>query len=159
MKILFIEDDELKRERVKEYLYSIVTSLELTEAHSYQGGLRAVLMGSFDCVLLDMNLPTYSISQTESGGRIQHFAGRELLRQLQRKEILIPVIVLTQLDYFGELESRITLPELDVELKKSFPENYIGYSYFHVASEDWRQSLLALLATIAGPRKIKGEQA
>jgi len=91
----------------------------LEDAHSMQSGLRALLKQTPDLVLLDMNLPTYDITSEESGGRLQAFAGREILRQLARRNIFVPVVVVTQFDYLGEGRNRIALGELDQELSES----------------------------------------
>ena len=113
-----------------------------------QSGLRALLKQTPDLVLLDMNLPTYDITSEESGGRLQAFAGREILRQLARRNIFVPVVVVTQFDYLGEGRNRIALGELDQELSARFPSSYAGYVYYQATQDDWMSKLAGLIGGV-----------
>ena len=127
MKLLLIEDDEPKKGRIVELLERELRGAQVIHKRSYQSGLRELLRELPDLVLLDMNLPNYDITDEEPGGRIQQFAGREFLRQLNRRKIKVPVIVVTAFDNFGDGDDEIDLNDLNEELIKTYSENYIGY--------------------------------
>jgi DNA-binding NarL/FixJ family response regulator len=153
MRILLVEDDELKRDVVVEFLQSAVNEAQINEARSFQSGLRAMLAGHFDVVILDMTMPTFDISEGEDGGRPQPYAGREMLRQMKRRGLHIPTLVLTQFDRFGEGGDALTLAELDEDLKQSHPENYRGAIYYAATDEEWKQKLQSMLLTVRGSSK------
>src|SRR5690554_3550613 len=117
MRFLFIEDDEVKRERVSSFLLAQYPATQLETRNSVQSGLRSILANKPDLVILDMNLPNYDQTPHESGGRLLQFGGRELLRQMRRRKLQVPMIVVTQLDYFEVGSSIVTLAQLDKELK------------------------------------------
>jgi hypothetical protein len=109
-----------------------------------------VLANPPDFIVLDMNLPNCDVTLEESGGRLQQFAGRELLRQMCRRQLSRHVIVVTAFDYFGEGQDKITLPELDKELRADFSDNYRGAVYYHPTLDDWKRSLPDMIENAIG---------
>lgn len=141
MNILVVEDDENKRNQLTEFLNSEFPSAALQTAHSLQSGLRAIICGGVDLVLLDMTMPTFDIGENEDGGRPQAYAGREILRQMERREINIPVIVVTQFDRFGEGNDILGIEELDEQLFKEHRGMYGGAVYYDVTLGGWKEKL------------------
>ncbi len=111
MKILIVEDDENKRNQITTLITESFSFINLAVAKSLQSGLRSIINDKPDLVILDMTMPTFDIGVDEDGGRLQPYAGREILRQMDRRNILVPVIVLTQFDRFGEGCDSLTLKE------------------------------------------------
>ncbi len=147
MKVLVVEDDEDKRQHLMEFILSETTA-EIAEARSLQGGLRALLRDSFDLVVLDMTMPTYDITPTEDGGRPQPYAGREILQQMERREIKTRVVIVTQFDRFGHSDDEITLEELNTQLKNAFPINYMGAVHYSVTFAGWQENLRRVLSKL-----------
>lgn len=144
MRILIVEDDLNKLHHLEQCLLVEYADAEIIQARSYQSGLKAALQTAPNFIVLDMTLPTYDVSTTESGGRPRPFAGREILSEVARKMKHGKVIVVTQFETFGEGIQKKTLVELDAELRGSFPELYIGAVYYHPAQSDWKMRLLEL---------------
>lgn len=141
MDLLIAEDDENKRTQVTSFIRSNWPNFRLNEAKSYQSSLRTIVQGGIDLIILDMTMPTFDISAEEDGGRPQAYAGRDILRQMARRDITIPVVVLTQFDKFGEGNAILTREELDAQLRQSHPERYHGMVYYDVAFEGWKDAL------------------
>ena len=59
MKILIIEDSELKRKDIERFLKENFPDADVTTAVSYSSGLRKAYKGKFDVVILDNSLPYY----------------------------------------------------------------------------------------------------
>lgn len=141
MNVLIVEDDENKLGQIVGFIIENVLSANIVKAHSYQGGLRQLKAGSFDLVIMDMSMPTYDVTLHEEGGRPQAYAGRELLRQMTRRRISTPVIVVTQYDRFGEGSEARTFEQLDAELAVAHPSTYMGMVYYNSALEGWKEEL------------------
>ncbi|WP_184546126.1 response regulator [Mucilaginibacter sp. FT3.2] len=140
-KILLVEDDEDKRKQLVNFINLKIPS-ELTEARSFQSGLKALKSQSFDLILLDMTMPTFDINPPkEGGGRSQPFGGEMLLAEMVRREINTKVIVVTQFDLFGKGDEEITLKDLDVRLKERFPDNYLGAIPYRISYTSWEDAL------------------
>lgn len=150
MKLLIIEDDEIKRNELMKYISSSIPSATIETAKSYQSGLKAIIAKQYKIIILDMTMPTFDIGLEEPGGRPQAYAGREILRQMDRRDIKIPVIVVTQFDRFGEGKDKLTLEELDGQLKMAHPMNYKGSVYYNTTSDSWKSELLSTLKNIIG---------
>ncbi len=141
MNILVVEDDENKRNQLTNFLRSEFPAASLQTANSLQTGLRAIIAGGVDLVLLDMTMPTFDIGENEDGGRPQAYAGREILRQMERREISIPVVVVTQFDRFGEGNDILGIEELDEQLFKEYRGVYRGAIYYDITLGGWKEKL------------------
>lgn len=141
MSILIIEDDELKTERIKNFLAIELPNHQIEVARSYKSGLRALVANVHSLVILDMTLPTFDIAPGSDGGRPLSLGGRELLRQMKRRSIQYPTVVVTGFDAFGSEPQAVTLAQLDGELKQEFGYFYLGSIYFNATTDDWRDQL------------------
>lgn len=146
MKILIIEDDKNKLQRIKEYLEKEGEKFTLFFANSYQAGLRLLETSEFDLLLLDMSLPSYDVTSTESGYKFRHFAGREIMEELTFLGKSLPVIIITAFDQFGEIGSQRTLRQLQEELAQEFKSMYAGVVFYSASEEIWKQQLWALIS-------------
>lgn len=145
MTVLIIEDDELKTDRIRAFLAWEAPHLQLEIARSYKSGLRAIVSGPHDLLILDMTLPTFDIQPGTDGGRPLGLGGRDLLRQMKRRSVTCPTVVVTGFDAFGLGKDVVTLAQLDAELQAEFGEFYLGCVYFNATTDDWRDQLRALL--------------
>lgn len=141
IKILLVEDDEDKREELFKFLEASLTC-EIIIAKSFQSGLKYIKEEVFDLIVLDMSIPTFDVSPTESGGRGQPFGGELLLYELMRREINTRSVVVTQFDLFGKGDDAITLKDLDIRLRDTF-ENYIGIVQYSITHSGWKDVLLS----------------
>jgi CheY-like chemotaxis protein len=153
LKILLVEDDDIKSGHISKFLSNKIPELIIDNAKSYQSALKKIVSSNYDLIILDMTLPTFDISADESGGRPQAYAGREILRQMDRRNINVPVIVVTQFDKFGEGKDSMTLKQLESQLRLSHPSNYICAIYYSSTIDDWKNELTLCIC------KLRGEDA
>jgi DNA-binding NarL/FixJ family response regulator len=145
VKILLVEDDENKRLQLQQFVEASLPDAELWQERSLQTGLRHVRREVPDLVLLDMTIPNYDIGPDESGGQTHIFGGLEFLRQLDRFDIHVPVIVVTQFETFGKPPETRQLNDLDAELRAEHSPDYRGAIYYNAAIHDWKAQLLSLI--------------
>ncbi|PEZ66761.1 response regulator [Bacillus anthracis] len=150
MKILIIEDDQNKRKQLVQYLSEILSNPIIECRLSYKSGLKEIINNKYNLIILDMSMPTFDITTTESGGKPLPFAGKEILRQMKRRSIKIPTIVVTQFEKFGDYEKSLNLEELRCELEEEYLGIYIDTVYYNPASSSWRKFLLEKLQMIKG---------
>ena len=153
MKILFIEDDEEKAKRIVEFIRHDIPSTEIVCARSFNSGLRALIhdANSFDLVLLDMTMPSYDVTPEEpSGGSIEHFAGRDMLAQMELRQIRIPTVVVTMFDSFGEGVKKVSLNPLIAELRAKYAPHFLGHVYYNSTQEGWRTALKEIITKHIG---------
>jgi DNA-binding response OmpR family regulator len=142
--VLIVEDDEDKATRLSEFIKEHYQVRNLKVAKSLQTGLRAALSGDWDLLLLDMTMTNYDRSPEEDGGRPHHFAGREILRRLQREGVHVPSIIVTQFGRFGEESEKVTLSELTVELERRFSD-YVGTVQYQSNVDEWKDELTQMI--------------
>jgi len=151
MKLLLVEDSDDKRAKIYAELSSRTPSIELLFARSFDSGLRAVAgnRGCIDGMLLDMSMPNFDKSEDPP----EHYTGRDLLQQLKLRKLLLPTIVITQLDSFGKGADQLSLPELREELAIEFPTCFRGLIYFSSAQDSWKRELANLLNNFQSAEK------
>lgn len=148
MKILIVEDDENKRSQLNSFIESNFPELEVLNAYSIQKGLDYVFDDEVDLIILDMTLPTYDVTPDEPGGGTNIYGGTDFLSQLDRFDIKIPAIVVTQFEIFGSGSKTMTLEGLRNLLKKEHSENCYGLVYYNASSETWIGELDSLLRSV-----------
>lgn len=141
MKVLLVEDDENKKSRILEYYEGQFPGDELLSEDSMVGGLRTARKEKPQFVILDMTLPNYSISSGQGYNPMRPFGGRDFLRQLQRLSIGARAVVLTQFETFGVPPDQVDLQSLNRELRKDFPELFLGSIYYHASKSSWQSEL------------------
>lgn len=149
MHILLIEDDQNKRQQLMQIFGTRHT---VESCGSYRSGLTACLTLSPNLLILDMTLPTYDYSGGEYGGRIRHFGGRDILKELSRRRIYIPTIVVTGFDVIGDGNENYNLRELETCLRESFPESFRGIVHYAVSEVQWRDELASLVRQLETSR-------
>lgn len=152
MKILVVEDEFDKREKITNFLRTQfeTSSLSIIESESLRSGLRALIQTpGVDVVLLDMSMPGFDITSDEAGGgEPESYAGKELMAQMRLRNIKIPVIVITQYKKFKK--ENISLEELTEEFREQFPDFFVGTIHFSSAIEGWKKNLMEYLKKIEG---------
>lgn len=150
MRILLIEDDANKAEQIGTFVGSVVPGAQIELRRSFQSGLKDAILGRFDAVLLDMTMPSYEVGPREPGGRERRYAGREILRQLDRRSTKAAVIVITQYEQFEENGDTVTLAELVSELKADYPQIFRDAVFYQAANTGWMEQLKSHLFALGG---------
>lgn len=116
-------------------------------------GLSRIEKERPDLILLDMSLTTFAVGPGEPGGRPQNFGGIEILRQMQRKGIVVPVIVITQHERFAKGSQEVHLSTVRRELTEQHSSVFRGLIYYNSAVGDWEKFLRNQLRKILGAGK------
>jgi CheY-like chemotaxis protein len=140
-RILLVEDDYDKREKISSFVQSIFAhKIDLVEAESLRSGWKAIVRdGKFDLILLDMSMPGFDSDTEAGGGDPESFAGAEIMAQMSLRQINIPVIVVTQYNAFEN--GTVSLDELVRGFELSYSEFFLGYIYYNSAVDSWKSEL------------------
>lgn len=144
MRILIVEDNSNKLKQIRNLLKSKYKSCEIAEAYAFNSGVKKVFENNWDLIVLDMSLPTYDITHTESGGDKKPVAGKNIMKRMLNRKIYSPVVVITQFETFDD--DRISLETLNKEFEESFSRIWKGTVYY--GKDEWRTELEQLLDTL-----------
>ena len=151
IKLLIIEDDNNKNKQIISLIEETFPEESIiTEAHSFQKGVKELRLNKFDILLLDMTLPSFDIDTNHTGGSIRKFAGIDILSDMKRQNIKLATIIVTQFDSFGEGKYRITNKELREQLTLDFEENFKGIIYYNSSLTTWRSELIKTIIILKG---------
>lgn len=148
MRIFIVDDEDGKIQNISDFVKSRFPDCEIEIFRSFQKGLHALLTDPPDMLLLDMTMPTYEVGPRESGGRERRYAGREIIRRLNRKKILVPVIVITQYEQFEEGGKDVDLKTIKNELAERYSSLFVDAIYYNASDSQWMSHLESLLKPI-----------
>ena len=148
LKILIVEDDEFKQRRIAQVVRDFSPEVDLLLERSVNSGLDAIVNLRPDIILLDMSLTTFDVGPRESGGRPQNFGGLEILRQMDRLGVSIPVIVITQYERFARGSQEVSLGTVRAELEMQHDRVFKGLVYYNSAIGGWGKILRNLMKDI-----------
>lgn len=137
-----VEDSALKASLLKEFLNTEFPVLEISIQGSYQSGMKAVEKNPPQLILLDMTLPTFDRQPNAREGRLRPQGGYDMLRKIKLRAIKTSVVVVTQLEAFGEGDEQVSFSEMTLRCNREFPEIFLGSVYFDQRESAW-QGLLA----------------
>ena len=151
MRVLLVEDQQEKREQIKEFIKDEGGGdFEITVRESLRGALKEIVLCSqYDLILLDMSMPNFDpASDNPADCSPESFAGQELLEQMKLRDIGIPVIIITQYATFEG--GAVTLEDLKEKFSCEYSNFYLGSVYFNSPLDTWKKELLDLLRTTNG---------
>jgi CheY-like chemotaxis protein len=145
-KILIIEDDKIKIERLKDFFKKD----DITLKESFKSGVKELKdnFSNYDFLILDMTIPLWEKGHNDLGGNYEQFGGEKVLREMNRRKLLLPTILFTMFDVFPTKDGNITFDEIDTIFKKQFPNFYMG-AVLYISNEDnWKNNITNLISQI-----------
>lgn len=143
-RILIVEDNQKKLEKLRSFLERDFPNIEIEERTSYNSASKEIVLNyqNYDLILLDMSMQTYDVSDDESGGEPEPLAGKNILKQIYLRNIPTKVIVVTMYENYVD---GTRIKQLDQELLSDFKDNYCGYIFFTHSNLDWAIKLKELI--------------
>lgn len=143
-----IEDSPLKAGLIQRFLSEQFPNLTISLAGSYQSGLKLIQSAVPKLVLLDMTLPNFDRLPNAREGRLRPTGGYDMMRKIKLKGIETQIIVITQLESFGEGEDEVSFEEITSRCSREFPATFVGSVYFDQRESAWQDSLKNLITKI-----------
>jgi len=146
-RILIIEDNTAKMERLKTFCEKNYPDMHITERPSYISAQREIVQNGndYDVILLDVSMTNYDTSEEENGGQPKPLAGMSILRFMLLAKITTPVIVVTMYENFVD---GVKIKQLDRNFKAQYPDVYEGYVYYSHKNNDWKRTLKNLMDNV-----------
>jgi CheY-like chemotaxis protein len=145
--ILLVEDEGPKRKHIEDYLNSHTKGnlFDVIHAQSVSSALEILEENEPNCIILDMSLPTYDITERDSGGRPQGFGGIEILRHMKMSGEIIPTLVVTGYEAFMRGEGLVDLSQIEQELELEFNPFFKGILYYNSTYAEWKSKMSEIL--------------
>ena len=145
IKVILIEDDEKKIDDISDFIKNRLNCETFVVRESYQSGVKEILSGRFDLLLLDMSIPTFDKTPYETGGAYEKFGGYKVLREIIRKKKPVKTILITMFDDFGESDVSITISQIDNTLKDEFTDMFLGSVFYNATENKWQEELKKII--------------
>lgn len=145
MKVLIIEDDDIKCELLSSFFKEEMADPSLVRAASYQAGVTHLTTEIFDLVLLDMTLPVSDLELSPVGMEWLTFGGELVLRECKRRKIAARIVVVSQYKTFVRDNEEVSFDQLKAEIAQQHQGLVLGCVHLDRAAETWRQEILTLI--------------
>lgn len=139
MKILVVEDDQLKMQDIQRFVEKSFSNVYVDCAESYATAVSMCYSVMYDFVVLDMNIPRYD--RTDNDKSIIDNGGEMIVRELISEDIYIKFAFLSGYETVGD-ES---IESFDIRMKRYCPDTYCGFVSFEVNDDSWKQKLGKIL--------------
>lgn len=137
MKILISEDSSDKLDDIYMHLKTKYSNISIDSAGSIKSTNNLLEEERYDFLLLDMSMPKFD----NDSKKINPLAGKEILFKIKINNIKIKVIIVTRFSFFGKDNNKITLSELESDLKYNFESIYVGTVFYSYTSNTWKNEL------------------
>lgn len=145
IKILIVEDNMHKRQSIISSIKSSFDDSIIDEAHSFTSAWSLLLNNDYNFALLDMSLPTFDKTDTNTGGTFRVFGGKELARKILRRKINTPFLFISQYKNFSEDKSSHSFDSLRKELIENYPEQCKGFIFYSNANSEWKEEITNII--------------
>ena len=151
MRVLAIEDNDDKFERVAEVVLSALPTVSLVRACDLFEAERAIEEEGWDLLLLDMTLDLKRGGARRAGTAQDYTGGMKVIGQMYWDELMVPTIIITAFDSFPSSRSGgdgavIGLEAVELEASEKLADLLIGT--VRNGPEGWEDELRALLARV-----------
>ncbi|EPR65802.1 hypothetical protein [Cyclobacterium qasimii] len=146
IKVLILEDEKIKIERLKEFFLSD----EIIVKESYHACVIELKTNYkvYDLLILDMTIPLWESGRNDLGGNYEQFGGEKILREMKRRKLLVPTILFTMFDVFPTKNGNITFEEINKKYKESFSPFYQGAVFYNSIDDSWMENMKSLIDQI-----------
>lgn len=145
MRILLVEDETHKRDELIKCVEEVYLSPpEVVD--SVSSAVLRVIDESYDLIILDMALPTFSDSTDDKKkGHDQAEGGIEILRALKASKKTTKIIIVTQYPDFGIGGTRVKLKDSPRVIKEKYKQDVIGAVLYHYKTESILRKIVSIL--------------
>jgi CheY-like chemotaxis protein len=149
-----VEDNAIKAASIVRFFSEYSSSiLDVSVSGSYQSALRTIQASAPDLIILDMTIPTFDRKPNSREGRMRPLGGYDLMHKMKHRSIRSYVIVVTQLETFGEGEEEVSFAEIVGRCKHDFPDFFLGGVYYDQGGVNWQDDLAALVEVFFANRQ------
>ena len=145
--IYVVEDSDLKIQKIESFLLDNgFNKDQICIFRSYQSGIQAILNSPPELIILDMSIPTFDKSIDSREGRLRPLGGYDIMKKILFKKIETKVVVLTQLEFFGEGAEKISFEQLKNKCTEKFSNIFLDCIYYNKTESSWCKMLLTHLS-------------
>lgn len=144
MRMLLVEDDDLKLSDVMTYLNTLDIEFEINKAKSMATAVNMAVEDAYDLILLDMTIPNFDQSEGHDGGASYKNGGELIVRELLDENILFKCAIITQYETFNNE----TIEQISQRVHQLCGGNYYGYVKYSTMDEEWKEKLKKIIEDV-----------
>ncbi|MFK4810358.1 hypothetical protein ACI3KW_09105 [Devosia sp. ZW T5_3] len=144
MRVLLVEDEEHKiADLTERILRAGIAPGDLVAVSGVRDAVLQATGGSYDLVVLDMALPTFS--HGTGGGVPQSVGGVEVLRALDAEGLSLKIIVVTQYPGIIIGGKNVTLRQVGKVASAKYGQQVLGAVLYKFKMPEWQEAFDALM--------------
>ncbi|KSV83801.1 hypothetical protein N183_38050 [Sinorhizobium sp. Sb3] len=144
-RILIVEDDPFKYRELASAVTEQTPDVEVMTASSVREAVASLGDDPFDCVLLDIALPSHDLQKGQGAPTSLPSGGLEILMELNYAGRKDPIVIVTQYPEV-EIEGRLyPLSRVRKKITDLMQVNLVGVIQFDRLSGAWRGQLASIM--------------
>jgi CheY-like chemotaxis protein len=142
--VLIVEDDPFKHSELAKALEGYCKAADIHTASSVREAIAAIESQEFNCILLDVALPSHDLKKGLGAPTSLPSGGIEVLMELSYLRRRDQVVIVTQYPEV-ELEGRLyTLSRVQKKIREIMQVELVGVVQFDRLSDAWRSQLTSI---------------
>lgn len=139
--ILLVEDDSFKSDEIRTVLGALDRPPSFVLATSVSSAIRAIKLGKYDLIVLDMALPSHAA--TAGGGAPLSLltGGLEVLFELQSLDRRDPCVIVTQYPEIEICGAFFPLKDAPSAIEDNYGIEVVGCIEYTDTNQSWKASL------------------
>lgn len=148
MKILIIEDDDYKLERIKTFAKKEFNSVVMTTSENLKVALEAIAEDSYDLIFVDMAIPSHP-TKAGQGTPVQfNTGGLSVLMELAAMNRKDPCIIITQYPDIEISGEYIPLDQVKEKLPLLLECEVMACIFYDEDNDVWQDELTAVFKDV-----------
>lgn len=148
MIVHIVEDSALKASNISSFFALTFPALRPPGiSGSFQSAMRAIADSIPHLLIMDMTIPTFDRKPNAREGRMRPLGGYDLMCKMKHRSIAASVIVVTQLETFGEGDEEVSFSEITNRCERDFPDIFLGSVYYDQGGLTWQAELERLVGS------------
>ncbi len=142
--VLLVEDDNFKSDEIQTLFIALNPSYEIRLAKSVSSAISAIKEQQFDLIVLDMALPSHTVTPGAGAPLSLLTGGLEVLFELQSLDRPDPCVIVTQYPEIEICGSFYALAEASKAIEQNYDIHVLGCVEYTDTSTQWRVTLTTL---------------
>jgi len=148
MKILIVEDDDYKLERIKAFAKSELGDISVDESESLKEALEAITDNTYDLIFIDMAIPSHPTIAGQGTPVSFNTGGLEVIMELAATGSTNHCVILTQYPDIEISGDYIPINQVKEKLPELLECNIAACILYEEDNENWQTELKAVLRDI-----------
>jgi len=146
MKLLLVEDDDFKFDRIEGVIKQAILRPNITRKDNVSNTVLYLQNNKPSRIILDMSLPTHAVLLGQGSPQPMPMGGIEILFEIRRLSYQsVPILILTQYPDFEIEGESVLIEDASTKIKNVLSLPFVSAVYYEDQTSDWENKVVHFL--------------